>query len=290
MVERPNEQLARAALIAFNQLISKTYQEYTPLLWDQVISFLGHLLEKTLPVELFMEQTGNSPKSPSSLSTTSLISLRPDFQSARYKCALQLLVLHSTKDLFQAKDLLGSSTLGLDQIDRLLGLIGKSLEFARDFNQNTPLRMSLWRAGFLDAFENILLTKQEAAAASLSLLVLFKSFRQERLRDEDEMLFRDAVLQRFKLTALTVLHHYINQLAEVQKEQQKRSLKSWPPVISQIFSHLSDLVGDDLPWIGEFFRPAMEIYKADRHQASDQAKDFLLALCDHYVSKPHTFL
>jgi brefeldin A-inhibited guanine nucleotide-exchange protein len=307
MVMRANEQLARSALIAFNQVVSKNYQLFTRLHWDQVVATMGQLVELTLPLELAEfsmdesdldnwsrrnsdERRGSalpSPRASSGLtqafSSTSVAHSRPDFQAARYKCALQLLILHSAKDML-LNGILGTDmcALGLDHLEAILGHAERSATFARDFNLDIQLRTMLWKAGFLDSFENILLSKQESAAAQLTVSVLMRLHTLQQYRQDPR--FSAVVDGRLRLACLAVLEGYIGLLEDSPVAAPvKRSLKAWPSVIALVFSGMTGLVKGDVAWIGELYEPALHVYKLDNGQPSAEAYTFLVALSHKYI-------
>lgn len=311
MVMRANEQLARSALIAFNQVVTKNYQLFTSQHWDQVVATLGHLVEYTLPVELAefnteesdldnwsrrnSDQTSAVPSPRVSaaasgltqaFSSTSVALMRPDFQAARYKCALQLLILHSVKDMLLNGILgTGKCTLQLDHLEAILGYAEKSATFAHHFNMNIPLRTLLWKAGFLDSFENILLSKQEAASAQLTISVLLRLYTLDQYKKDPR--YKEVVDERLRLASLAVLEGYLGLLEDNPAASAlRRSIKAWPSVVALVFSGLGSLVKEpqgEVPWIGDLYQPALQIFKLDNGEASTEAYTFLTALSHRYI-------
>jgi len=317
MVEKASEQLARSALVAFNLLLSRNHQHLCDAHWNQVTATMGRLVEFTLPVELLVEPSSfeaESPLSPqhsrrpsvapsprlgpngsglqAAFSASSVAIQRPDYQSARFKCALQLLVLHSIKDMILNGILPGhdqnnkTTPLKLTHIDVILRFAEKSATFARQFNANTELRTALWKAGFLDSFENILLSKQEAAASQLILATLPRLYTDEMRKDSN--LFGKVIDERYRRSSLDVLQTYVDLLSDSPGVAAvKRSLKAWPPVVTPLLADLTALVESrQLSWIGELFEPVLQIFRLDRGEPHEAAHRFLHALCTQNI-RPH---
>lgn len=320
MVEKASEHLARNALIAFNMLLSRNHGQLSAAHWDQVLATLNRLIEFTLPDELLLFEPGpidDGPESPpgsrrpSSVSSprllltglhaafsstsvgTSPVPPRPDFQSARYKCALQLLVLHSVKDMLlngilpDASQEPTSSALNLSHIDGILKLAERSASFAESFNKNVELRTVLWKAGFLDAFENILLAKQEAAASLLIVLVTLQIYTNQDYRRDP--LFQAVVEERLRNTTNAVLSLYTGLISDDPAMASiRRSLKAWPAVVTPLMTGLCRILGSEdasirIPWISEPFELILEIYRLDKDKPQEAAHALLKSLCTKYM-------
>ena len=323
MVERASEQLARNALIAFNMLLSRCHGQLSSAHWDQVLATLNRLVEFTLPDELLLfepgvldegttpttSETPTASRRPSSLASprllpaglhpafsstslgTSAVPPRPDFQSARYKCALQLLVLHSVKDMLlngilpdaNKPESEASSSLNLGHLDGIMALAERSAAFARSFNANVELRTALWKAGFLDAFENILLAKQEAAASLLVVLVTLRVYPLEACRRE--ALFAEAIEERLRRSTASILSLYTSLLGDdPAMASMRRSLKAWPAVVVPLLQGLNQVIhAQQIPWIAQVFEPVLQIYRLDKGEAQETAHTLLTSLCSRYM-------
>jgi len=288
LIQKPNEELAKSALIALNILIVKSYNSFQAHHWDQAIKVYANLIEWTMPTELLQPTDKNSIMS-SRLSLTSVLlsgstaSLDGDgFHVARYKCALHLLVLHSLMDLL-VSEANPTSFLNMHQVELLLVSIDQSATFAHSFNSDTSLRASLWKSGFLPIIDNILLAKQEAAAAQLTLMILFDLLiKRTDLKDTDPMKFKDEVEHRLKSTCLSILDHYAGLLSDrPDMGSIKKSIKSWPIVITFLFEKLMQI--PRASWIGEAFEPSLTIWKADQGQTALACHEFLMTLAKTYI-------
>lgn len=304
---RPSEQIARSALVAFNMLVSRNQHLFSPSHWNLIIRTLRHLIQHTMPLDLAdypvdtqAESAPAPPKSKLQSPRTGLSTLLPafsatsvtpngDLNTCRYKCALHLLILHSSKDMLLNGILTNDHdnlTFGLDHLISVLEAAEESAAFANQFNANLPLRTALWRAGFLDALENILLAKQETTALVLSISLLSKAYHIQRYR-QDADTFSTQIDQRMQRIALSALSHYLDLLSDQHDALViRRSLKAWPPVIALLLSTIQSLLLSDiqLTWLAEIYEPALEIYRLDRSEAASAAHTLLLFIRDRYIN------
>jgi brefeldin A-inhibited guanine nucleotide-exchange protein len=95
------------------------------------------------------------------------------------QCVVQLELISSLEALTSAH--MGS--LGAAQVDRLLCMLETSAAFARDFNRDRELRLSLWEAGFMRfaraAAKLPSLLRQETSASKTLLRLLFALHRAD---------------------------------------------------------------------------------------------------------------
>ena len=67
------------------------------------------------------------------------------FKQIIVKCVLQLLLIETTNELLQNKDVY--DTIPPDHLLRLMGVLDHSYQFARMFNEDRELRTALWKVG-----------------------------------------------------------------------------------------------------------------------------------------------
>lgn len=67
------------------------------------------------------------------------------FKQIIVKCVLQLLLIETTNELLQNKDVY--STIPPEHLLRLMGVLDHSYQFARMFNEDKELRTALWKVG-----------------------------------------------------------------------------------------------------------------------------------------------
>lgn len=100
---------------------------------------------------------------------------RRDFNQIITKCVLQLLMIETVNELFSNDSVYAQIPSG--ELLRLMALLQKSFEFAREFNGNKDLRMRLWREGFMKQPPNLL--KQESGSAATLVSILLRMYHDE---------------------------------------------------------------------------------------------------------------
>lgn len=100
-------------------------------------------------------------------------------------CVLQLLMIETVNELFSNDAVY--SQIPSHELLRLMSLLKKSYQFAKQFNEDKDLRMQLWRQGFMKQLPNLL--KQESGSAATYVNILFRMYhddRDERKRSRGE--------------------------------------------------------------------------------------------------------
>lgn len=91
-------------------------------------------------------------------------------------CVLQLLMIETVHELFSNDNVYAQ--IPSPELLRLMGLLKKSYQFAKKFNEDKELRMQLWRQGFMKQPPNLL--KQESGSAATYVHILFRMYHDER--------------------------------------------------------------------------------------------------------------
>lgn len=91
-------------------------------------------------------------------------------------CVLQLLMIETVHELFSNDNVYAQ--IPSHELLRLMGLLKKSYQFAKKFNEDKELRMQLWRQGFMKQPPNLL--KQESGSAATYVHILFRMYHDER--------------------------------------------------------------------------------------------------------------
>lgn len=91
-------------------------------------------------------------------------------------CVLQLLMIETVHELFSNDNVYDE--IPSVELLRLMGLLKKSYQFAKKFNEDKDLRMQLWRQGFMKQPPNLL--KQESGSAATYVNILFRMYSDER--------------------------------------------------------------------------------------------------------------
>lgn len=91
-------------------------------------------------------------------------------------CVLQLLMIETVHELFSNDNVYAE--IPSNELLRLMGLLKKSYQFAKKFNEDKDLRMQLWRQGFMKQPPNLL--KQESGSAATYVHILFRMYHDEK--------------------------------------------------------------------------------------------------------------
>ncbi|CCH58218.1 hypothetical protein TBLA_0A04220 [Henningerozyma blattae CBS 6284] len=146
------------------------------------------------------------------------------------KCVLQLLMIELLSELFENDDFL--SHIPDEQSFKVTGLLEKSYEFARDFNEDYELRTRLVGARVVDKIPNLL--KQETSAAAVLIDILFKLY----LNGDEK---KDELIRRLISICVGVVKGYI----ALDDRTMERSINTWRPVIVEILQGYYEFDDED---------------------------------------------
>jgi brefeldin A-inhibited guanine nucleotide-exchange protein len=105
-------------------------------------------------------------------------------------CVLQLLMIETVHELFSNDTVYAQ--IPSPELLRLMGLLKKSYQFAKKFNEDKDLRMQLWRQGFMKQPPNLL--KQESGSAATYVHILFRMYHDERAERQSSRAETEAAL------------------------------------------------------------------------------------------------
>lgn len=105
-------------------------------------------------------------------------------------CVLQLLMIETVNELFSNDNVY--SEIPSHELLRLMGLLKKSYQFAKKFNEDKELRMQLWRQGFMKQPPNLL--KQESGSAATYVNILFRMYHDDREERKSSRIETEAAL------------------------------------------------------------------------------------------------
>ena len=97
------------------------------------------------------------------------------FNKIIMNCVLQLLMIETVAELFSNDSVYAQ--IPSPELLRLMALLKKSYQFAKKFNGDKDLRMSLWRQGFMRQPPNLL--KQESGSANTYVSILLRMYHDE---------------------------------------------------------------------------------------------------------------
>ncbi|KAH7171472.1 hypothetical protein EDB81DRAFT_852046 [Dactylonectria macrodidyma] len=169
------------------------------------------------------------------------------------RCVLQLLMIETVNELF------GNDTvyahIPSSELLRLMGLLKRSFQFARRFNEDKELRMRLWREGFMKQPPNLL--KQESGSAATYISILFRMFADnapERLQSRPDV---EAAL-------VPLCKDIISGYASLEEESQHRNIVAWRPVVVDVLEGFVTFPIDAFKsHISDFYPLAVELLTKD---------------------------
>ncbi|KAF8231895.1 hypothetical protein L208DRAFT_1361758 [Tricholoma matsutake] len=262
-VSTENDTLARIGTSCLQQLLESNVTKLSPARWERVtITFVKlfmtttphQLFDESLRVEidgspaevgdptvsalsiLFLDDNGQtiipaplSPNSeqPRSDARSSLSDRRRIFKQIIVKCVLQLLLIETTNDLLRNDNVY--TTIPPDQLLRLMGVLDRSYQFARMFNEDKELRTGLWKVGFMKHLPNLL--KQESSSASTLVHVLLRMYYDNRPEHQGA---RPQIAERLLPLGLGVLQDY----TRLRTDSQAKNIIAWTPVVAEILEGL----------------------------------------------------
>ncbi|KAM0348623.1 hypothetical protein ACHAPU_004058 [Fusarium lateritium] len=169
------------------------------------------------------------------------------------RCVLQLLMIETVNELFSNDTVYAH--IPSAELLRLMGLLKRSFQFARRFNEDKELRMRLWREGFMKQPPNLL--KQESGSAATYISILFRMFADnapERL--ESRSAVEDALVPLCK----DIVHGY----TALEEESQHRNIVAWRPVVVDVLEGFATFPEDAFKQhIPNFYPLAVELLTKD---------------------------
>ncbi|CAE6512865.1 unnamed protein product [Rhizoctonia solani] len=247
-----NDTISRIGTSCLQQLLENNAQKLTNAQWDTVVMTFLRLFKGTTPHQLFdeslraegevvpvagdREHHDNEPSGPlSPLNNEAPISGRDRsriFKDIIMKCVIQLLLIETTNDLLQNKDVY--RTIPPDQLLKLLSVLDHSYQFARSFNADKELRTGLWKVGFMKHLPNLL--KQESSSAACLINVSLRMYYDKRPEYQAQ---HAQVADRLMPLGLQIIEDF----NALRTEGQGKNVATWTPVVAEIlrgFYHFDD--------------------------------------------------
>ncbi|KDN50294.1 hypothetical protein RSAG8_01630, partial [Rhizoctonia solani AG-8 WAC10335] len=247
-----NDTISRIGTSCLQQLLEKNAQKLSNAQWDTVVMTFLRLFKGTTPHQLFDESlraegdvvpvAGDrdhqdpEPSGPlSPLNNEGPISGRDRsriFKDIIMKCVIQLLLIETTNDLLQNKDVY--RTIPPDQLLKLLSVLDHSYQFARSFNADKELRTGLWKVGFMKHLPNLL--KQESSSAACLINVSLRMYYDKRPEYQAQ---HAQVADRLMPLGLQIIEDF----NALRTEGQGKNVATWTPVVAEIlrgFYHFDD--------------------------------------------------
>lgn len=138
-------------------------------------------------------------------------------------CVLQLLMIETVHELFSNDTVYAQ--IPSPELLRLMGLLKKSYQFAKKFNEDKDLRMQLWRQGFMKQPPNLL--KQESGSAATYVHILFRMYHDERDERQSSRVETEEAL-------IPLCADIICSFVRLDEETQNRNIIAWRPVVVDV--------------------------------------------------------
>jgi brefeldin A-inhibited guanine nucleotide-exchange protein len=159
-------------------------------------------------------------------------------------CVLQLLMIETVHELFSNDNVYAQ--IPSHELLRLMGLLKKSYQFAKKFNEDKDLRMQLWRQGFMKQPPNLL--KQESGSAATYVHILFRMYHDEREERQSSRTETEAAL-------IPLCADIIRSFVRLDEESQHRNIVAWRPVVVDVIDGYNNFPQDGFDKHIETFYP-----------------------------------
>ncbi|KAL2867173.1 Arf family guanine nucleotide exchange factor SEC7 [Aspergillus lucknowensis] len=168
-------------------------------------------------------------------------------------CVLQLLMIETVHELFSNDKVYAQ--IPSNELLRLMGLLKKSYQFAKKFNEDKDLRMQLWRQGFMKSPPNLL--KQESGSAATYVHILFRMYHDEREERKSSRSETEAAL-------IPLCADIIRGFARLDEDSQHRNIVAWRPVVVDVIEGYTNFPLEGFDKHVEIFYPlAVDLLSRD---------------------------
>lgn len=159
-------------------------------------------------------------------------------------CVLQLLMIETVHELFSNDNVYAK--IPSHELLRLMGLLKKSYQFAKKFNEDKELRMQLWRQGFMKQPPNLL--KQESGSAATYVHILFRMYHDEREERKSSRAETEAAL-------IPLCADIIRSFVRLEEDTQHRNIVAWRPVVVDVIDGYNNFPSEGFDKNIETFYP-----------------------------------
>jgi brefeldin A-inhibited guanine nucleotide-exchange protein len=160
------------------------------------------------------------------------------------RCVLQLLMIETVNELFSNDAVYAQ--IPSPELLRLMALLKKSFLFAKKFNENKELRMTLWREGFMKQPPNLL--KQESGSAATYVSILLRMYHDDG--DERKRNRADTEAALVPLCA-----DIIRGFTQLEEDTQQRNIIAWRPVVVDVMEGYTNFPREGFEKYIEVFYP-----------------------------------
>ncbi|KAJ5577453.1 uncharacterized protein N7459_006417 [Penicillium hispanicum] len=168
-------------------------------------------------------------------------------------CVLQLLMIETVHELFSNDAVYAQ--IPSHELLRLMGLLKKSYQFAKKFNEDKELRMQLWRQGFMKQPPNLL--KQESGSAATYVHILFRMYHDEREERQSSRAETEEAL-------IPLCADIIRSFVRLDEETQHRNIVAWRPVVVDVIDGYNNFPQEGFDkYIETFYPLGVELLSRD---------------------------
>ncbi|KAL2312096.1 Protein transport protein sec72 [Schizosaccharomyces pombe] len=252
---RDNITLSRIGTNCMQQLLSGNAYRFEVKDWDLVADMFIELFKETTPHQLLLLETfsngqgasvysenentqlshkrgGSLPETSRSISTSSISPEKQmEFRSMIRKCILQLLLISIVAELLDNEEVFNH--IPHEHVLKITVAIYDSWQFARKFNEDKSLRITLLNVGFMKQLPNLL--RQETASALLYITLLF------RLLKTRDPLGKTETDRKIHKLLFPVCAEMLDMYASLVVEKHTRNHAAWQPVIATILDSILNL-------------------------------------------------
>ncbi|KAI9317717.1 hypothetical protein BX666DRAFT_1856976 [Dichotomocladium elegans] len=274
-ITQDNDTLARIGCECLEQYIDGNVDKFDGQCWDMITETFDSLFEQTtanglfddtqdLVVQVQAEAANNSNQQlqqmgADGVGAVGMIEVSEErqrgFQQVIVKCVLQLMLIQTVNELLSKDSVYCAYPAG--HLMTLMACLGKSFHFAKKFNEDSDLRMALWRFGFMKQLPNLL--KQETSSGGCYVSVLMRMYANlENISDRDEL---RADIERI---LIPLCNEIFTLYTELDHESKPKNIAAWTPVVISILNGLAQLQDEDfLKHLPRFYLAAVELLGQD---------------------------
>ncbi|ODV89409.1 hypothetical protein CANCADRAFT_139370 [Tortispora caseinolytica NRRL Y-17796] len=266
-IYQENDTLSRIGTSCLEQLVVKNRDKLSDEDWTKITDIITELFKRTTAMQLDPENaTGSDRLFEKGYNSENgekedmvLEEVTPERRRIHgviiAKCVLHLLIIETVANLLGDDKTL--KAMPLEDIMKLLHCAHESYDFAHRFNSNKPLRMKLWREGFMKQLPNLL--KQETNSASLCLNVLFKLFLYH-----DELGKELGSDNEVENELFNVMEAVVQGFVSLDEETQQRNIAAWSPVVISLLKSVAEFPDDKFkPHVEKFYNLSMIMLERD---------------------------
>ncbi|EPX70776.1 Sec7 domain-containing protein [Schizosaccharomyces octosporus yFS286] len=244
---RDNVSLSRIGTSCMQQVLLENASRFTEEDWDSVVELFVELFQETTPRSLLLDEAfwvddenfirSNSAQYQTTSYNANMTSVnlvaekQTEFRSMIRKCILQLLLVSIVAELLDYENIF--KHIPQRQVLKLTRAVYESWQFAKKFNENKSLRVSLLSIGYMKQLPNLL--RQETASALLYISLLFRLLKSESLAVDSN--YSSEIAGLLFPACANLLELY----ASMTIEKHTRNHVSWQPVIVTVLENTTEL-------------------------------------------------